>query len=322
MIIDVHSHLWLRQDTKWNGMVIRTTEPATMGERYTIEHNGSRSLFLGEERQMLPPFMIDGRNSAEVFLSNMDYAQVGAAVVVQEFIDGLQNDYLAEVSQRYPDRFRVCGMVDYLHDGFLEQASTLITNQRFHGIAIPGHRLLGRRLTDPEMMRMFHLLEDNGKFLSITLKDGGQQVEELREVISECPKLRIAIGHLGMADQPQGNIWENESWRQQMLLARNKNVRIESGGITWLYNTEFYPFPSAIRAIKEAAELVGMEKLMWGSDYPRTITAITYRMSYDFIIKSTELTDREKKLILGENACQFYGFKNLPDLPYIKNMSE
>ena len=61
---------------------------------------------------------------------------------------------------------------------------------------------------------------------------------------------------------------------------------------------------------------------MWGSDYPRTITAITYRMSYDFIIKSDELTDEEKRLLLGDNARRFYGFSNLIDLPYIKNMSE
>ena len=61
---------------------------------------------------------------------------------------------------------------------------------------------------------------------------------------------------------------------------------------------------------------------MWGSDYPRTITAITYRMSFDFILKSQELSDDAKRLILGENACRFYGFSNLPDLPYIKNMSE
>jgi predicted TIM-barrel fold metal-dependent hydrolase len=97
---------------------------------------------------------------------------------------------------------------------------------------------------------------------------------------------------------------------------------VESGGITWLYNSEFYPYPSAIRSIKQAADWVGMDRLMWGSDYPRTITAITYRMSYDFITKSAELTDKEKALFLGENAEQFYGFKNLPDLPYIKNMSE
>ena len=35
-----------------------------------------------------------------------------------------------------------------------------------------------------------------------------------------------------------------------------------------------------------------------------------------------ELTDTEKALFLGENAQRFYGFGNLPDLPYIKNMSE
>ena len=68
IIIDAHSHLWLKQDTVVEGLPIRTLE------------NG-RSLFMGEVRQMLPPFMTDGVNSAEVFLSNMDYAQVSAAVV-------------------------------------------------------------------------------------------------------------------------------------------------------------------------------------------------------------------------------------------------
>lgn len=271
---------------------------------------------------MLPPFMIDGKNTAEVFLSNMDYAQVGAAVVVQEFIDGIQNNYLREVQQRYPERFFCYAMVDYLHDGFCDEAIRLMTADVFQGMAIPGHRLLGRKLTDPEMMQMFRWMEANGKYLSITLADGDQQVSELSEVISECPSLKIAIGHLGMADQPTTPPWENESWRRQILLAHNENVMIESGGITWLYNSEFYPFPSAIRAIREAADLVGMEKLMWGSDYPRTITAITYLMSYDFVSKSTELTDEEKLLFLGENAKRFYGFKNLPELPYIKNMSE
>ena len=308
LIIDAHSHLWLRQDTTWNGLAIRTTK------------NG-RSLFLGEEVQMLPPFMIDGKNTADVFLSNMDYAQVAAAVVVQEFIDGMQNDYLLEVSRKYPQRFFVCGMADYLQEGFYGQAKALI-EQGFRGMAIPGHRLLGRKLTDAEMLRMFRLMEEKGIILSITLADGDQQVGELREVIQECPRLKIAIGHLGMANPPMSPPWENRSWQEQIKLARYENVFIESGGITWLYNSEFYPFPSAIRAIREAAELVGMEKLMWGSDYPRTITAITYRMSYDFVLKSPELSDEEKRLFLGENACCFYGFGELPVLSYIKNMSE
>ena len=308
-LIDAHSHLWLRQDTSWNGLPIRTLK------------NG-RSLFLGEEVQMLPPFMIDGQNSVEVFLSNMDYAQVAAAVVVQEFIDGLQNDYLAEVSRRYPDRFLTCGMVEYLKDGFYEQARQLIEEKGFRGIAIPGHRLLGKPLTSPEMMKMFQLMETKDVFLSITLEDGDRQVAELREVIEEYPRLRIAIGHLGMANPPMSPPWENASWCEQIKLARYQNVMVESGGITWLYNSEFYPFPTAVRAIKEAANLVGWEKLMWGSDYPRTITAITYRMSYDFLLKSKELGSDELNLFLGENARRFYRFGTLPELPYVKNMSE
>ncbi|MBS1437643.1 MAG: amidohydrolase [Bacteroides sp.] len=304
IIIDAHSHLWLKQDTVVEELPIRTLE------------NG-RSLFMGEVRQMLPPFMTDGVNSAEVFLSNMDYAQVSAAVVTQEFIDGFQNDYLAEVAARYPDRFFVCGMCEFRKPGYLDQARQLIV-RGFRGIKIPAQRLLlqeGRvRLNCEEMMQMFHLMEQNGVLLSIDMADGDTQVGELEEVIQECPKLKVAIGHFGMVTRPQ--------WKEQIKLARYPHVRIESGGITWLFNDEFYPFKGAVRAIREAAELVGFEKLMWGSDYPRTITAITYRMSYDFVSKSAELTEREKALFLGENARSFYGFHNLPELPYIKNMSE
>ena len=303
-IIDTHSHLWLRQDTVVNGYPIRTLE------------NG-RSLFMGEVRQMVPPFIIDGRNTAEIFLSNMDYAQVTAAVVVQEFIDGLQNDYLADVQKRYPDRFIVCGMADYRLQGWLEQAKQLIA-QGFKGIAIPGHRLQtpqGRvSLTCPDMIEMFRLMEQKGVFLSLTLEDGAIQVPEVEEVIQECPDLKIAIGHFGMVTVP--------GWMEQIRLARHKNVMIESGGITWLFNDEFYPFKGAVRAIREAADEVGMDKLMWGSDYPRTITAITYRMSYDFILKTDELTEQEKELFLGMNAVKFYDINTEIDLPYIKNMSE
>ena len=303
-IIDTHSHLWLRQDTVVNGMPIRTLE------------NG-RSLFMGEVRQMVPPFIVDGRNTAQIFLSNMDYAQVTAAVLVQEFIDGLQNEYLADVQNRWPDRFITCGMADYRQPGWIHQAKNLIS-QGFKGIAIPGHRLqtpTGRiSLTSTDMMDMFRIMQEKGLFLSITLEDGDVQVPEMEEVIQEFPDLKIAVGHFGMVTRP--------GWMEQIRLARHSNVMIESGGITWLFNSEFYPFNGAVRAIREAADEVGMEKLMWGSDYPRTITAITYRMSYDFILKYTLLTDREKEQFLGENAAAFYGIDTELELPYIKNMSE
>ena len=317
-IIDAHAHLWLNVDTVVNGSPIHPLEP-----------NRSRSLFFGEERQMLPPYMTDGQNTAERFLSNMDYAQVSAAVITQEFIDGPQNDYLLDVQQRYPDRFFCFGMPAALQQraagttavasgptaavsGLVDEAESLI-NSGFRGIKIPAARL-PQHFLDDEMMQFFRMMSHRDILLGIELADGDAQVGQMEEVIQECPTLKIAIGHFGMVTRP--------GWLAQIRLARHENVYVESGGITWLFNDEFYPYPSAVRAIREAADNVGMEKLMWGSDYPRTITAITYKMSYDFVTKSNELTDAEKQMFLCDNARRFFGFGELVDLPYIKNMSE
>lgn len=292
-IIDAHTHLWKKQDT-W-----------VDGKRILSLKNG-RSIFMDEEVQMIPPFIIDGVNSAEVFLSNMNYAQVGAAVVVQELIDGNQNAYLTEVQQQYPDRFFCLGMAWNLDEAQAVHAAGL------KGIAFPGHRMQQSLLT---LMPIFKYMEENGMVLSMCLGDDEKQIDEMKEVIQECPRLKVAIGHFGMVTTP--------SFQRQVLLAREgKNVMVESGGITWLYNAEFYPYPSAIRSIKQAVDWVGMDRLMWGSDYPRTITAITYKMSYDFVTKSQELTDDEKRMFLCDNAKQFFGFGDLIELPYIKNMSE
>lgn len=292
-IIDAHSHLWLKQDT-W-----------VDGKRILSQKNG-RSIFMDEEVQMLPPFIIDGVNSAEVFLSNMDYAQVAGAVVVQEIIDGNQNAYLKAVQRQYPDRFFCMGMANTVEE------AEAVREAGLKGIAIPGHRLHGSVL---DLVPLFKYMEKHGMILSMCLADNEQQIGEMKEAIQECPDLKVAIGHFGMVTTP--------SFESQVKLAREgKNVMIESGGITWLYHAEFYPYPSAVNSIRRAADLVGWDRLMWGSDYPRTITAITYKMSYDFITKSQELTAEEKAMFLGGNAQRFYGFQHLPELPYIKNMSE
>lgn len=80
------------------------------------------------------------------------------------------------------------------------------------------------------------------------MSDGDRQTGSLTELISQYPDLRIAIGHFGMVTR--------DGWTEQIKLAKNKNVRIESGGIIWLFKEEFYPYPSAVRAIKEAADMI------------------------------------------------------------------
>ena len=290
MIIDAHLHLWDKQHGMVNGKPV-----------YDI--GGGKSDFGGVVKQMMPAYMTDGVNSVERLIANMDFAQVNAAVVVQEYIDGNQDEYLLKCKEKYPDRIKVCSLYEEKEDYRLDG---------FDGIKICAGRLTKVKLE--ELSPLFHKAEEKGMFVAIDLADGDAQVPAMKQLIKECPDLRIAIGHFGMVTV--------DGWQKQIELACNKNVYVESGGITWLFNSEFYPYPSAVDAILEARDICGMDKLMWGSDYPRTMTAITYRMSQDFIIKSDQMTQEEKGKFLGLNAAKFYGFEVKENLPYISHMAE
>ena len=287
MIIDAHAHLWKKQNGIVNGKSV-------------FNIGGGKSDFGGEIRQMMPPYMTDGENTIERFVANMDYAGVSGAVITQEYIDGNQDEYLKSCKS---DRIKICALYE-------EKPLTDLTG--FDGIKICAGRLDDKNLLNH--LLPFRLAAEKDMFISVDLADGAEQTEMLQKIASMFPELRIAIGHFGMVTR--------EGWLEQIKLANNKNIYIESGGITWLYNSEFYPYPSAVNAINEAAEYVGFEKLMWGSDYPRTMTAITYKMSFDFIEKSSLISTEDKSMFLGKNAEKFYRFPTLSIPERVKNMVE
>lgn len=307
-IIDAHTHLWLWQHT-------------TVNEKPIFQEPNGRTSFMGTEKQMLPPWVTDNRNSAEMMLSNMDYAQVGGAVVTQEFIDGLQNDYLEYVGRRWKDRIFTFGMCEFRKPGFLIEAQVLL-RRGFRGIKLCAGRVADQQrlegleptFTNEEFMKMYHLMEDNDMILGLEINEGGEQCEEVERIVKECPNLKIVLGHFCMANR--------EGWMEQLLLCRHKNVYTDMGGATWLFNDEGYPFKKGVEALRKAIDTIGADKILWGSDYPRTITAITYRQSYDWITNSDAFTDEEKELIMGLNAKRLYGFGELPELRYVENMSE
>lgn len=288
VIIDAHLHLWEKQNGRVNGKPV-------------VGVGGGKSDFGGEIRQMMPPYMDDDKNTVERLIANMDYACVNACVVTQEYIDGNQDAYLLESKVKYPERIKICSLYEENDNYLLE--------------GVDGVKICAGRLADQDLKKLLPLfkeVEAAGKFISIDLADGDAQVEDMKYLIAECPDLKIAIGHFGMVT--------TAGWQKQIALAKHENVYIESGGLTWLFHKEFYPYPSAIDAILEARDICGIEKLMWGSDYPRTMTDITYIMAVRFIAETDKLTEEEKKAFLGGNAEKFYGFKGLAPLPEKANM--
>ena len=105
IIIDAHVHLWETQDGCVNRLPVQSV-------------GNGKSTFLGGIHQMMPPYMVDNRNTAELLIANMDYARVNACAVTQEYLDGNQDEYLLKVKEKYPDRFRITAL--YEDEGYIE----------------------------------------------------------------------------------------------------------------------------------------------------------------------------------------------------------
>ena len=296
MIIDAHMHLWDKVAGR-------------LGEDRIQPLENGKILIGNKLVQGMPTFFSDCRSTAERALAVFEDAGVDTAVVTQEFLDGNQNEYLAKVKSDYPDKFFVHGLLDFTRPAGLAAEMKKLLEQGFKGIKCPAMHLTSLpapvTLDQRELMQVWEEMASKNMILSIDLAPGDTQVGQLRSVIETFPTLRIAIGHFGMVG--------NGDWMSQIRLAKYENVYIESGGIIWLFREEGPPFTSAQSKIEQAYQEVGSEKLMWGSDYPRTMVDFTYRQSLNYAVTGCSFfSASERDAFLGGNAARVY------DFPYAK----
>ena len=67
-----------------------------------------------------------------------------------------------------------------------------------------------------------------------------------------------------------------------------------------------YPFIEALEYIRLAADIVGVDKILWGSDFPAAMNYCTYEQSYKYIEDSLLFTEEEKDMILYKNADRLF----------------
>lgn len=291
MIVDAHMHIW----NYLHGRIGANTP--------LIGLTNGRVKIGDTELLGMPATFTDSLALAERFVAEMDAAGVDAGIVVQEHMDGLQNDYCLEAQQKFPGRFFCHGLPDYFQPDSFESQCHKLFDQGFRGIKMCAGHLLnaGIALDADAFMPVWKFMARHGHILAVDLSEGDTQVPQMRRILEQSPDLKVAIGHFGMPTRG--------GWPAQLDLCRYKNVHIETGGIIWLYRNQGYPFEGALDAICHARDAVGIDKLMWGSDWPRTMVDFTYRQSLSFLQLAGSLNAAEKHAILGDNAARLY---NLP----------
>jgi L-fuconolactonase len=131
---------------------------------------------------------------------------------------------------------------------------------------------------------------------------------ELPEIGRRHPGLRIVIDHLGKPPIG-GGADERSTWRELLAAAAaNPLTHAKVSGLYAAVGELDSWTEDAIRPfVRDALELFGAERLMYGGDWPISLLAGGYRRSWDAISSIADtLTPSERAALLGGTAERFY----------------
>ncbi len=266
----------------------------------------------GEEFQLIPAEYGDSWSfPVEKALELMDENEVERAVLMHGSMYGFQNQYHARILQKYPDRFCPSCTTDPYMTDHMETLRYYMEELKFHLVKFEissGGGLMGCHnpfsLTDGCMMEIYELIEKNDGVLAMDVGDitmPSHQPDALAKIAWAFPKMKLVICHLLAPMKGR-----EQEWRQSLSLLKRENVWFDIAALPKIQGTDAYPYPNVCRIIKEAAEILGADRLMWGTDAPYAAVQDTYEHLSDYLEKADILSARELEDIYYNNAYKVY----------------
>lgn len=273
MLLDSHVHFWdpRRLTYPWLGQVPSLNRPFTPGHFASLHPKPIEVIFIEAGRA-------PGSAAAEVEWVRRearDQPWIRGAVAHAP----LENPSQArDVVRGYADDPLVVGVRRNIQD----ETAGFTTSAAFRA----GVRLLG------------------GARLPFDACVRAHQLPELAELAAACPQTTIVLDHLG---KPPAATREISTWRQAMRrLARRDNVVCKLSGLA----TEAAPGAgesAMVFVLREALEIFGPGRCLYGSDWPVMTLATRYQAWLDLVRTAlTAYPPAAAGAVLGGNAARIY----------------
>ena len=306
MIIDAHAH-------------IMTAVQGTSATGPTRSLSWGKVRWGEETIQLLPPFNEVTTFPAETLLAHMDWACVDRAVLLQGPFYGEANAYVASAVERWPDRFIGAFAPDPVATDARQKFKQCVEEYGLRIVKLELTEpigLTGRypklRLDVPQFSWIFETAQREGLIVTFDLGKIGSkayQTEAVATIAERYPDLQIVIAHLAQPPiNNSDNAELNAKWKEQILLGRKANVSFDLSALP-AYSQAYdeYPYLVAQGYIRRAVDLIGAEKIMWGTDVPGLLTSGSYRQLLNYVrLHCDFLSAEEKALVLGLNALRVY----------------
>lgn len=266
----------------------------------------------GEVVKMIPPGMGETAFTADTCYEFLKKQGVEKAVLLQGSFYGFQNEYAYEAARKYPDMFLPIGTFD-IFGSYARQIYDRLT----HEMKLTGMKFevsTGCGLTSyhgafdlaMELEWVAAACEKNEQTLVLDVGSPGMssyQPEALAQIARKHPGLTLVICHL-LAP----TLKDEEELKRSLALLALPNVYFDLAAVPFNVQPEVYPYPTAIRYIKEARDLVGCDKLLWGTDLPSVVWHDTYQHLLDYFFDANLFTKEQLEAVLYYNALGVYHF--------------
>ena len=124
-------------------------------------------------------------------------------------------------------------------------------------------------------------------------------------VVEACPNLRLVIDHLAKPPIAKGEV---EAWKAGFApLAQFPNVSCKLSGLVTEANHATWKIDDLRTYVSVALDAFGVERLLFGSDYPVCLLAASYeRVLESFQTLLSDLSPESRQRVFAANAIEFY----------------
>lgn len=266
----------------------------------------------GDEMAIIPKGCGDKEFLAETLLKIMDSEEVEKAILLQGSLYGFQNEYAIETALTYPERFKAAVTLDphcKEADSILEHLIKDLHANIFKFEISVGGGMMGYHnnfIIDDTMMTQVYdrIAKEEHTILVLDIGSPSMascQPEAVARIAEKYPKLHIVICHLLAPGKNDGVLL-----KRALPYLANENLWVDLSALPWNVAPDEYPYPTALEYIQYAKDVLGSDKIIWGTDAPCVMTKFQYKDLYQYIIDSNIFNAKELKDVFYNNAVNAY----------------
>ncbi len=237
----------------------------------------------------------------------MDAVGVDGAIFVSPFnLYGYDASYAMEVQRTWPGHFGIVTRVDYEKPEVAELVAKWKRVPGAVGLRLGMAAEQGLAADNPGIDRMLRAAASVD--LPMNFLCWGN-IDVGTAVIDRHPNTRFVLDHLGMM-QPRKKPAPADVWKdlpKVLDLARRPNVVIKVSGACTMSH-EAYPFNDIWDPLTRVFDAWGFERCLWGTDWTRAFSVVSYKDAVEPFRLTDRLTDSERAMLMGGACAKTYGW--------------